>query len=151
MVLCTAGSKRAEFSQAGKIMYQSHCPSLFLWCSSSSVDGITYKFRVHATINLFLPSCLSFPAGSPARNDLIYSITISRYPVALELWASLRAPVHTTYSQRKCVSLVLFWQHTFWTLAWASWYFSESPPLSQPLPREKKCWQDTKRTTRTGK
>lgn len=87
--------------------------------------GITYKFQAHGTINLFLPSCLSFPAGSRTSNNRIYPISIYRYPVALGLWAPLRAPVCITDSQRKRVSLALLWQHTFWTLARASWYFSD--------------------------
>ena len=71
MALCTAVSKKAEFSPAGKIMHQSHCPSLFPLMFFFHY-GITCKSQAPGTINLFLLSCLSCPTASPnqRRSDL---------------------------------------------------------------------------------
>lgn len=62
MVFCTAVSKKAGFSPAGKILYQSHCPSLFPLTFFFHY-GSTCKSQAPGAISLSL-SCLSCPTGS---------------------------------------------------------------------------------------
>lgn len=62
MVFCTAVSKKAGFSPAGKILYQSHCPSLSPLTFFFHY-GSTCKSQAPGAISLSL-SCLSCPTGS---------------------------------------------------------------------------------------
>ena len=152
MALCTAVSKKAEFSPAGKIMYQSHCPALFPLMFFFHY-GITCKSQAPGTINLFLLSCLSCPTASPNQQRSDLSSYNWHMLSGFSTWAPLRSPIHIPSYQEKCVFLVLFWQCDFWTLAWVSWLWKfvltslwAWPPHSQPWPREW-FWHTTRRTT----
>lgn len=154
MVLCTAGSKRAEFSQAEKIMYQSHCPSLFLWCSSSGMASPTNSRLMGPSTCFFLLAFPSRLALEPATIGFILFPSIdTQWLLDSEPHSG---PLSVSQIPKENVCPWLYCDNTlsepwlglpgiFLTSPWA-W-----PPLSQPLPREKRCWQDTKRTTHTEK
>lgn len=123
MVVCTAGSKRAKFSPAGKIMHQSHSATLFLWHSSSSVASHTSS-RLTWPSTCFFFLALSSQLALHTSRDLIYPVTIGRYPGALKLWTPLRVPfpkkmcttsfILTTLFLNPGVSLLalgVFWHH----------------------------------------
>ena len=152
MVLCTAGSKKAEFSPAGKIMCPSHCPSLF---------PLMFFFHYGITCNprLMGPSTCFFFLAYPVQlalqtnRDLIYPLKL-----ADAQWFFNLSPTEVPYPyspvpREMCIPSFILTMcflnpgvgvltlDVFLTSLWA-W-----PPHSQPWPRERRFWHTTRRTT----